>query len=162
ALANIAAWDDFLEAVADKVVPKACDSYLPASDGITILQFNLYWEDTAGTQSSTNGFASTDFPSGSQKKAAFLQTRLNYGGGHNNMQQTTTHEIGHILFLPHTKSVSGSATDEALHDQETHWGNCTMSYNYSQERKFCGLCLLRLRGWDQTNLDKNRANNKKT
>ena len=25
--------------------------------------------------------------------------------------------------------------------------NCTMGYDYSAERKFCGLCILRMRGW---------------
>jgi hypothetical protein len=74
------------------------------------------------------------------------------------MQQTTTHEMGHILFLPHAPTAGGSVA--ALHDLSSHWNNCTMSYNYDRERKFCGLCLLRMRGWDQTNLHSNSASNK--
>ncbi|NMO17213.1 hypothetical protein HPC49_13150 [Pyxidicoccus fallax] len=156
--ASMSNFEDFLESVTDTVVPLACDGYLSALEGINILQFNLYWETTDGVSSGTNGFASTDFPSMGLNRAAYLQTRMNYGGGLNNMQQTTTHEIGHILFLPHTVTEGGPA---GLHDDTAHWNNCTMSYNYNQERKFCGLCLLRLRGWDQTNLDKDRTRNKK-
>lgn len=159
---TLAGYKDYLEAITDSIVPKACDAYLPATDGVTILQFNLYWEAGGGLESSTNGFASTDFPSSSRKKAAFIQCRVNYTDPQNNMQQTTTHETGHTLFLPHTFDVNNSLADEKLHDQSAHWNNCTMSYNYDKERKFCGLCLLRLRGWDQTNLDKNRTLNRKT
>lgn len=158
--ANVSDYEDFLESITDAVVPKACNGYLSAKDGINILQFNLYWETSDGLESGTNGFASTDFPAMGLTKAAYLQTRVNYGAGSkNNMQQTTTHEIGHILFLPHAHSAGGYV--EALHDERTHWNNCTMSYNYDKERKFCGLCLLRLRGWDQTHLDKDRTKNKK-
>jgi hypothetical protein len=35
-----------------------------------------------------------------------------------------------------------------------------MSYNYDKERRFCGFCLLRMRGWDQATLRKDRASNK--
>ncbi len=76
------------------------------------------------------------------------------------MQQTTTHEVGHICFLPHAPTAGGFV--DTLHDNAAHWNNCTMSYNYDRERKFCGLCLLRMRGWDQAGLKKDRASNKKT
>jgi hypothetical protein len=36
-----------------------------------------------------------------------------------------------------------------------------MSYNYDAERKFCGFCLFRLRGWDRDKLKNEAAQNKK-
>ncbi len=159
-LETLQKYKTWLEAITDATIPKACDAYLSASDGINILQFDLYWEAGGGLRSGTNGFAATSFPSGSRSKAAYLQTRADYTGqGNNNMQQTTTHEIGHINFLPHAFDAGGYVN--ALHDEDAHWHNCTMSYNYNVERKFCGLCLLRLRGWDQTGLVSARASNKK-
>ena len=153
-------YKDFLEAICDKSVIATLGDYFAADDGINLFQFDLYWEADGGLKSGTNGFASTDFSKTSRTVAGYLQTRVNYGvGSSNNMQQTTTHEIGHILFLPHAHSAAGFS--EALHDERSHWNNCTMSYNYDQERKFCGLCLLRLRGWDGTKLDKDRTKNKK-
>jgi hypothetical protein len=159
-LGTIGGYEDFLEAIADTVVIKACNNYFSASQGINIFQLNLYWEAHGGLESGTNGFASTEFANCTRNKAGYLQSRVNYGvGSQNNMQQTTTHEIGHICFLPHAPTAGGFV--EVLHDNRTHWNNCTMSYNYNQERKFCGLCLLRMRGWNQTGLDKDSAHNKR-
>ena len=72
------------------------------------------------------------------------------------------HEIGHCLLLAHsTDGVTAvdacNIPDIEVHD--TAWSNCTMSYNYSAERKFCGFCLLRLRGWDRSQLKKAAADN---
>ena len=160
-LDTVGKYENFLEAIADTVVIKACNPYFSASEGINVFQFNLYWEADGGLESSTNGFASTSFANCTRNKAGYLQSRVNYGvGSQNNMQQTTTHEIGHICFLPHAPTAGGYV--EGLHDNKSHWNNCTMSYNYDRERKFCGLCLLRMRGWDQGALDKDRAKNKKT
>jgi hypothetical protein len=154
-------YETFLEAIADTVVIKACNDYFSASEGINVFQFNLYWEADGGLESGTNGFASTSFGNCTRNKAGYLQSRVNYGvGSKNNMQQTTTHEIGHICFLPHAPTAGGYV--ESLHDDKSHWNNCTMSYNYDRERMFCGLCLLRMRGWNQTGLNSDSATNKKT
>ncbi len=148
-----------LEAITDDVVVATCNEYFSASEGINVFQFNFYWVTEDGIDSGTNGFASTDFANATLKKAGYIQCRVNYGArSKNNMQQTTTHEMGHIMFLPHAFSASGY--EEDLHDKKSHWNNCTMSYNYDRERKFCGFCLLRMRGWDQTTLNKDRARNK--
>lgn len=152
-------YEDFLEAIADDVVVKTCNEYFSATEGINVFQFDLYWEADGGAESGTNGFASTSFANVTRHNAGYLQSRVNYRAkSKNNMQQTTTHEMGHILFLPHAPTAGGY--EENLHDNASHWNNCTMSYNYDQERKFCGFCLLRLRGWDQTTLHKDRASNK--
>jgi hypothetical protein len=39
--------------------------------------------------------------------------------------------------------------------------NCLMSYNYAMAMELCGLCQLRLRGWDKSKLDPTGAPNKK-
>lgn len=59
------------------------------------------------------------------------------------------HEVGHALFLPHaarhtpTADLGGGEVPgvHVLHD------NCLMNYELDSKH-FCGLCLLRLRGWD--------------
>ena len=158
-LADASAYEDFCEAIADTVVVSTCNEYFAAAEGINVFQFDLYWEADGGAESGTNGFASTNFGNVTRHKAGYIQSRVTYAAGSkNNMQQTTTHEMGHILFLPHAPTAGGY--EENLHDNASHWNNCTMSYNYDKERKFCGLCLLRLRGWDQTHLSKDRASNK--
>jgi hypothetical protein len=70
------------------------------------------------------------------------------------------HEIGHCVFLVH--SPAAVVGDNAAHDKDDY-GPCIMSYDYPKTpRHFCGLCALRMRGWDHTKLDKDGANNKKT
>lgn len=149
---------------AKAIVTAACDGYLSADNGVNILQFTgLYNLETSPGGNQLNGFAA-DFPSASRNKCAFVQCAGagNYGGDSNSMEQTITHEIGHHLFMPHAPfpatSVPGGAQADR-HDDD--WEFCMMGYNYAQERKFCGLCILRLRGWDATGLDKTAANNKR-
>jgi hypothetical protein len=165
-----------LEGFADQIVPQSLNSAMAASAGINICQFNKYWEATGGGSSTTSGFASTDVPGTSLTKRAYLQTfgPPEYAATYpppriNNMQLTTTHEIGHCCFLTHADGAPGDVP--ALHDSSAHWNNCIMSYNYDKERKFCGLCLLRLRGWkaetvppaasDPTNMTSTSASNKR-
>lgn len=152
------------EAWTDGIVPAGLGGYLPATDGLTIFQFERYWAAGGGLNSGTNGFASTDITGIKRSKAGYLQcaTPATYDSTEkNNMQQTTTHEIGHCCYLQHTDDVSGGGTNLDLHDDDAHWHYCTMSYNYAQERKFCGMCMLRLRGWDTSGMTRNRAANKK-
>lgn len=54
---------------------------------------------------------------------------------------TASHEIGHLLFLNHVDPVGDP---HGYHAQVTM--TCLMSYNHVP-RRFCGSCLLRLRGW---------------
>jgi hypothetical protein len=59
---------------------------------------------------------------------------------------TFAHEIGHHLFLPHTKPPHSSAN--ALKDHDAVDPKCLMSYQ-PDRHGFCGLCLMRLRGWQR-------------
>jgi hypothetical protein len=72
-----------------------------------------------------------------------------YPGGTHDINRTVAHEVGHLVFLPHTQS-ENKAQDPEAHDKADH--TCLMAYNYNSLREFCGYCLLRLRGWDHTKL----------
>ncbi len=150
-----------LKSWAKTVVANACDGYMSANAGINIFHFiGLYNRENSPGGISLNGFAPS-FPSASRSKCGFIQCAgaTNYSGGtSNSAEQTITHEIGHHLFLPHAPSAPGNQANR--HDEA--WNNCIMSYHYDQERKFCGLCILRMRGWDATSLSKTGANNAKT
>ena len=85
----------------------------------------------------------------------------------NSRVDTFVHEIGHHLFLPHAPFPSGSppgGNQPRRHDAAD--SGCVMSYNRPRPN-FCGLCQLRLRGWDagpnsgSAKLNKNGASNKK-
>ncbi|MBP6513718.1 MAG: hypothetical protein KA224_00950 [Steroidobacteraceae bacterium] len=148
------------------IVTYVCDAFIAASDGINLLHFvSLYNLEAQPGGSQLNGFA-TSFPSTGEHKCAFVLCAGagNYGGDSNTREQTVTHEIGHCLFLAHAPDGVNAvdvanAPDAAVHDNA--WHNCAMSYNYNQVRRFCGFCLLRLRGWDKTKLKPTAAQNKK-
>jgi len=135
---------------AKTITVAACDGYVHADPGINILHFSgLYNLETSAGGKRLNGFAPS-FTSTGRDKCAFILCPgpNNYSGGHNNAEQTLTHEIGHHMFLPHAPFPSGSPPggNQAARHDETH-DNCTMGYDYSAERKFCGICILRMRGW---------------
>jgi hypothetical protein len=64
--------------------------------------------------------------------------------------ETIAHEMGHSLWLHHASTDAGKkpdASDRPEHNKP-EWETCTMSY--VSLAKFCGLCVLKLRGWDET------------
>lgn len=146
------------------ITVQGCSSYMGANDGVTIMQFNETNSNTGSATSLINGYAPT-FSTSSRSRAAFIQyspaARYAAGGDSNTMEQTLSHEVGHHMFLPHAplppSSLPGGA-DAAAHDQADLF--CMMGYDFSAERKFCGLCLLRMRGWDHRKLDKDGTKNK--
>jgi hypothetical protein len=155
-LGTNAAYRTVLEAIADDVVIKTCDEYFNASDGIKVFHLEPYWETDGGDRSNTGGFASTSFTNISLQKAGYIHGVLTPPPS---IKEIASHEIGHTLFLPHAPGTAGGPA--AHHDQAAHWNNCMMSYHFDREMKFCGLCLLRLRGWDYRVLNSNRSLNKK-
>jgi hypothetical protein len=132
-------------------------------EGVTILQFAELHSNIADTLR-INGYA-PGFPGVTNRsKCAFVQfaPAIEYAssGDSNTMEQTVSHEVGHHLFLPHAplpaRYPPGGAESSAHDDADLH---CMMGYDYAAERKFCGLCLLRLRGWKHGTLDKSGAKN---
>lgn len=162
-LTNIAGYRAFLEGIADEVVIETCDEYFTASDGIKVFHLEPYWETEDGNRSFTGGFASMDFPTIKAAFAANDHRRAGYIHGvlppPPSIKEIASHEIGHTLFLEHAPGTAGGPA--AVHDAVAHWNHCMMSYEFNQEMKFCGLCLLKLRGWNYQVLNSNRTLNKK-
>jgi hypothetical protein len=135
---------------AKTITVAACDGYVHADPGVNVLHFSgLYNLETQPGGSQLNGFAPS-FASTGRTKCAFVLCPGpgNYGGDSNNAEQTLTHEIGHHMFLPHAPFPTGDEPAGAQANRhDATWANCTMGYDYSAERKFCGLCMLRMRGW---------------
>ncbi|QRK13128.1 hypothetical protein JQX13_25740 [Archangium violaceum] len=76
---------------------------------------------------------------------------------------TLLHEIGHHVFLPHSKHHVGNTINPAGAQDDRHDDDddrCIMSYSNARD-VFCGLCQLRLRGWDATALRKDDDDNRK-
>ncbi len=147
---------------AKTLLTQALDSALGAAPGIALFQFaGLYnLEHNAGGRM-VNGFAS-EFPSRQRDRCAVIQCAAagNYHGVENTLEQTLAHEIGHQLFLPHApfpadRTIGGAQPKH--HDQAA--GDCLMGYDFSAKRRLCGLCLLRLRGWNIHVLDNDGARN---
>jgi hypothetical protein len=71
-----------------------------------------------------------------------------------------SHEMAHCRYLRHWEVIIGGGSKPQEHDQNDH--NCIMSYaefipsrpnlhwhkRNSEEPRFCGKCVLKLRGWD--------------
>jgi hypothetical protein len=130
--------------------------------GILLLQFSgLYNLERAPGGVAINGF-SKELPSRDRTRCAVVQCgrATNYAGNSNTLEQTIAHELGHQLFLPHApfplhrQPTGASATQ---HDQDG--SDCLMGYDYSVERGLCGLCLLRLRGWNKRLLSSDGSRN---
>jgi hypothetical protein len=147
------------------LVRGACNKYVEnraGHEGVTILQFDgLYNQQNQPGGIVLNGYSDPKMPAHGRNHCVFIQCggAADYGGDSNTLEQTVTHEIGHHMFLPHTKD-SGENVDYHCHDID--WKNCTMSYNFDQERRFCGFCILRMRGWSKNALNVNGKKNKKT
>ncbi len=131
--------------------PRVVARFMSNSPGVNIFQFLNTHNLPGGT--GLNGFA-VNMPAPERNKCGFIQCGNNYGGNLpsglpnlNSREQTTTHEIGHHHFLPHTWQVSAAHDPEESHDAGDN--ACTMSYEFDKDRKFCGFCLLRLRGWSK-------------
>jgi hypothetical protein len=155
-MASNATYRRALEAIADDVVIKTCNEYFNGTDGIKVFHLEPYWETEDGGKSSTGGFASMDFGNSSRQRAGYIHGILPPPPS---VKEIASHEIGHLLFLPHAPGKAGGPA--AVHDDVLHWKNCMMSYEFDREMKFCGLCLLRLRGWDYRVLNSNRLLNKR-
>jgi hypothetical protein len=154
---------------AEEIIQEAAKHWLSAAEGVTILQFVGLCKVGAGWGRGLNGMA-FDVEGASRKKCALLlcATASSYPSpptatNNNTLEQTSTHEIGHHLFMPHSPDPSASppgGAQAARHDAA--FTNCTMSYNYNAERRWCGLCILRLRGWSAAALNSAGASNKRT
>jgi hypothetical protein len=77
-------------------------------------------------------------------------------------ESVAAHEIGHNLFLPHSIFPIRErpvGADEKMHDFSDRF--CLMGYDDLKPQKFCGKCILRLRGWSSVQLDRDSKKNVK-
>jgi len=113
----------------------------------------------AGPYSIVDGQAA-NYPSADRNHCGFLSmldpTQRMALGFASTSEITAAHEFGHHFFMPHPAPVNGESGYNA-HD--TTVNNCVMSYNPGA-RVFCGLCQLRLRGWDKSELKTTPVNNR--
>ena len=166
-----AKYNSYCDSVASDVLTTVCEQFMDPADGINLFQFVEHYNlATAVGGVALNGFApgaavgpKKADPTNPQCFFVLCAGPTNYNGTNNTPEQTVTHEIGHCLFMAHAPKQT--ATDEAnKHDRSVHdknFNNCTMSYNYDAERKWCGFCLFRLRGWDRGQLKNEASKNKK-
>jgi hypothetical protein len=166
-VATEARYHGWLMNVSIGILNAICGAYMKADPGVNLFHVQgLYNHENAVGGASLNGYAGGGFPGVGRHNCAFVLCAgaTNYGGDSNRMEQTVAHEIGHNLFFAHapqnvTATDAANIPDPPAHDVD--WDHCTMGYNYSAERKFCGFCLLRLRGWDRRKLKNTAADNKK-
>lgn len=134
-------------------------SSLEASEGHVVLAFdeNAPPAGTRGIHAITNpqlqGWAWSVFPHEGVVLLIFDQDTNATAVANGAVDgETLAHEIGHSLWLHHASTSAGdmpAASDQPEHNQP-EWETCTMSY--VSLAKFCGLCVLKLRGWDESKL----------
>jgi len=126
-------------------------------EGITVIQFNGTSNLESQASFPLNGLAVSKTTTAQRNMSAFLLCQTNAQAA-----QTPAHEIGHLTFLPHSPRIdaanppavisTGGGITKDFHDKENR--NCLMSYARPRPG-FCGLCLLRLRGWKGDEFDEN-------
>jgi len=167
--------------IAKDIVKEACAHYLgEVPQGIVILQFDALTNLGPG---SLDGEA-VNLSTSTHSRCAFLSVAprdsVAYPGNQHHtpkkgdtLEKTLAHEIGHHLFLSHSPYGTPDppdldehgnvdpveqAREDKRHDHSDE--SCMMTYN-RDDLHFCGLCVLRLRGWDAGRLHNNGIQNKK-
>ena len=126
-------------------------------EGITVVQFGGTSNLEGQSDFPLNGLAVSKTSAAERHLAGFLLCQTNAQAA-----QTPAHEIGHLTFLPHSPRINeksppnvinaGGGITPDFHDVQNL--NCLMSYARPRPG-FCGLCLLRLRGWKGDEFDRN-------
>lgn len=64
------------------------------------------------------------------------------------LESVFSHELGHALYLPHAFDyATGDAPSNTHAEVHVYEDNCVMNYDL-QGVHFCGMCMLRMRGWN--------------
>jgi len=149
---GLASQDAYFVAVggyAESIGRAMCNA-VTKDEGITVLHFDYSSNHTRHCSTTTNGEACGK----ERTKCGFALYQTGAGAA-----ETPPHEIGHNLFLPHSPRVkdgavllAGGGITPKRHDGRNR--NCLMSYARPRAG-FCGLCLLRLRGWNPDQFNEN-------
>jgi len=154
--AQTARYNQRLNDIAPDIVQAALDGLnllAAAADGVSIVEFNGLQNQPS--RSKTLGVA-IDAKGRTRSKCLFM--------GFAPTDEVMAHEVGHHLMCPHAHGEANGDGDGPGHSPKHHDKDdyhCLMSYNRPLQT-FCGLCQLRLRGWDLDQLDKDGAKNEKT
>lgn len=113
--------------------------------------------------------ATGDSKSG-RRRCGFIQVvdaafYTNNGWAGETAEQTASHECGHHMMLPHPRNTAENQGKHADRDYKAHdkaVTDCLMSYRRDVKTKLCGLCQLRMRGWNKDKLKIAGADNEKT
>ncbi len=117
------------------------------ADGLTLYNFGGYGEHNQPQKSGVTVGIAPDVDGKSGRNAAvFLLFAQGQSGN------TLIHEIGHHLFLAHGPGHFNEGMQPPGYQPKAHDPSefCAMSYHSSEPTIFCGLCQLKLRGWDYT------------
>ncbi len=111
--------------------------------GITCIKFGAKGDHNQWRGSYTAGMAPSIFGYTGRSRALLLLFN------NESAEHTVIHELGHILFLPHAPGhwIEGAEPEGCRPELHDRAQKCLMSYHPDAEC-FCGLCLLRLAGWD--------------
>jgi hypothetical protein len=146
------------QAWAKSVTLAACNAMMPnvATEGIVVFMFGDVSSNIADATAVTAGIALNE-SNATRTKGAYIQfkRKASYSPP-DSIEGTIAHEMGHVLFLPHTRYET-EAQDADAHDAAED--GCLMGYNFKVPRNFCGYCNLRLRGWDHTKLKPDAPDN---
>lgn len=160
-LAQAATWNA-IGAILDQLIDRFMIYWNGGSlPGVTVVRSEVgdsysYW-NTPNRPTYGDGSRWTHTTSGvaTSKRGCFVwyplniyQTNMSYG-----LTQNTMHEMGHVLYLRHHYTTGALGTEgggfPANHDQND-W--CLMGYLTLNTNDYCGKCLLKLRGWDETTI----------
>jgi len=165
-MSNVASHSQTAEALVRKALTKVFNKHFRDNvPGVNVCQVatvhNRLAAGVAAGQANTVDGEAADFKKSDENHCAFLSvldpTQRGAIGFTSTSEITAAHEFGHLFFLPHPAPVNGESGYQA-HDSASL--NCLMSYNPGA-RVLCGLCQLRLRGWDKSALSPNTALNNK-
>ncbi len=119
---------------------------------VTILGFAMLFPSTKGKVAVFANLCSVeDYDDARRKSGAEKDVELSMG-------VTAAHELGHSLFLAHAPLAADDRPENKSHtagvEPDFHHSEmltCLMGY-HANNQYFCGLCLLRLRGWSRQKL----------
>jgi hypothetical protein len=118
--------------------------------GLTAMKFGApQAHNQAPEHKGTGGIAPAIHGLTTRSKAIFFQFTIGKSS------DTFVHEVGHLLFLAHAPGHRRGAEEPAGFQPDAHNKDevCVMSYS-DDAKHLCGLCLLKLAGWNPTRIHK--------
>jgi hypothetical protein len=142
--------DEYIKKCNDAAYPlytETAKAFPAGADGLTYFKFGKDGEHNRHGSSYTAGIAPA-VPGYSARNKAVL-----FVFDEGQAAKTVIHEMGHNLFLPHAPGhwEAGQNPAGAKPGQHDKAQVCLMSY-HPDKKYFCGLCFLRMGGWDHTSI----------